>query len=122
MYPIIDRSSFRSTWPQLYEQDSTALDDDLLTTFYLVVAVGDGNNKTSAEMAFQAGQISHSLYHKSWAVLHDCLAVPNVSTVQILLLHVSEKSLLTRVYLLKLPRLSSTCSAARQDLLGSCVD
>lgn len=30
-------------------------------------------------------------------MLHDCLAVPNVSTVQILLLHVSEKTMLMYV-------------------------
>lgn len=89
MYPVIDKSLFRSTWPQLYEPDSAALDSDLLTTFYLVVAIGDVNDKSPAEIVSQAGQITQSLYQKSWAMLHDCLAVPNVSTVQILLLHVS---------------------------------
>lgn len=92
MYPVIDKSLFRCIWPQLYEPDSAALDTDLLTTFYLVVAIGNVNDKTPAEIASQAGQISLSLYQKSWAMLHDCLAVPNVSTVQTLLLHVSEES------------------------------
>lgn len=121
MYPVIDKSSFRSTWPQLYEPDSTARDGDLLTMFCLIVAIGDGNSKKRAETSLQPGQISQSLYQKSWAVLHDCLAVPNVSTVQILLLHVSEKPVLICVYLLKYPRSYSTCSVARQALLGSCV-
>lgn len=96
MYPVIDKSLFRSSWPQLYESDSTALDSDLLATFYLVVAIGDINGK-SPEIISQAGQISQSLYQKSWAMLHNCLAVPNVSTVQILLLHVREKATITCV-------------------------
>lgn len=65
MYPVIDKSLFRSSWPQLYESDSAALDSDLLATFYLVVAIGDINGKSPAEVFSQAGQISQSLYQKS---------------------------------------------------------
>lgn len=123
MYPVIDKSLFRSTWPQLYEPDSAALDSDLLTTFYLIVAIGDVNDKSPAEIVSQAGQITQSLYQKSWAMLHDCLAVPNVSTVQILLLHVSDRS--TQSYVppsLTRNRSSSTCNVARRALLGSFVE
>lgn len=94
MYPVIDKQTFRSSWTQLYESDSTTLDRDLLSTFYLVVAIGEVNGSSPAELGPQAERIFQSLYQKSWAALSDCLAVPNVSTVQILLLHVSDKALL----------------------------
>ena len=86
MYPVIDKPSFRSTWPQLYEQSSTTSDRDLLSIFCLVVAIGDVNRKSLA-----AGETFHPLYQRSWAMLQDCLAMPNVRTVQILLLHVRKK-------------------------------
>lgn len=87
VYPVLDKPSFRSTWPQLYEQNSTTSDRDLLSAFYLVVAVGEVNRKLPAP-----GEALPQLYQKSWTMLQDCLAVPNVSTVQILLLHVSKIS------------------------------
>lgn len=96
MYPVIDKTSFSSAWPQLYEPNSTTPDRDLLSVFCLVVAVGDLNGSAVGN-APQAGGISQSLYQKSWDMLHDCLAVPNVSTVQILLLHVSEKPMITYI-------------------------
>ncbi|KAL2276027.1 hypothetical protein FJTKL_01422 [Diaporthe vaccinii] len=87
LYPVIDKSSFSSAWPQLYEPNSTTPDRDLLSVFFLVVAVGNLNSKSAVQNAPQAGAISQSLYQKSWDMLQDSLAVPNVSTVQILLLH-----------------------------------
>lgn len=101
LYPVIDKPSFSSAWPQLYEPNPTAPDRDLLSVFCLVVAIGDLNRRSEAEDAPQAGEISQSLYQKSWAMLHDCLAVPNVSTVQILLLHVSARSMIMWVSIAK---------------------
>lgn len=64
----------------------------MLSTVYLVVVIGQVNGSPPAENGHQAERIFQSLYQKSWAALNDCLAVPNVSTVQILLLHVSNKT------------------------------
>lgn len=66
--------------------------------FNLIVAIGDVNGKSTADIAPQAEPTFQSLYQKSWAALLDCLAVPNLSTVQILLLHVSEKLILMSVF------------------------
>lgn len=120
MYPVLDKTLFRSTWPQLYDQTSTTSDRDLLSVFYLVVAIGEVNRKSPA-----AGETFYQLYQKCWATLQDCLAVPNVSTVQILLLHVSKEKKNMQSCLpprLMKPRSSSTSNAARGVLLGSSVD
>lgn len=87
IYPVIDEPSFRSTWSQMYEAESTNHDCIPFSLFCLVVAIGDANRKPPNDIARQPEQISHNLYEKSWTMLHDCLAVPNLGTVQILLLH-----------------------------------
>lgn len=68
-------------------------DQDLLCIFYLVVAIGSMNcRKASADMIIQEGQTPQRYYQKTWSMLPHCLAVPNVSTVQVLILHVSQKN------------------------------
>lgn len=87
-YPIVDESTFRASWEQLYTPTHPHLDYVETSQFYLVLAIGEISRTPQEQLILEADASSRKLYQQGWSMLQDCLAIPNVGTVQVLLLHV----------------------------------
>lgn len=88
LYPILNGQNFQNNWSLLYDLTPPKHDPILYSRFFLIVAIGLLSQPPTLDSGFSVDELCQDLHQKSWRLLHEVLARPYASSVQVILLHV----------------------------------
>ena len=88
LYPILNAQNFLNSWSLLYDPMPPKHDPVLYSRLFLIVAIGLLSQPPALDLGFSVDEVCQELHQKSWHLLHEVLARPHASSVQVILLHV----------------------------------